>query len=145
MEFCGHYKSTIDPKWRLKIPVEYREYLYQTYGDTFFITSADLESLLVYPMKVWEEIQRESKLNPNLAEKISDLNLCGRISKIDAQGKILISEYMRTKNPSLLGTVIVAAVVDHLEIYPWEMVDRTLEANKISNKILAKIRAGGNF
>lgn len=145
MEFCGHYKSTIDPKWRLKIPVEYREYLHQSYGDTYFITSADLESLLVYPMKVWEEIQRESKRNPNLAEKIADLNLCGRISKIDAQGKVLISEYMRTKNPSLLGTVIVAAVVDHLEVYPWEMVDKTLETNKISNKLLAKIRAGGNF
>lgn len=145
MEFCGHYKSTVDPKWRLKIPVEYREYLLQNYGDTFFITSADLESLLVYPLKVWEEIQLESKKNPSLAEKIADLNLCGRVSKMDGQGKVLLSEYMRTKNPQLLGTVIVTAVVDHLEVYPWEMVDKILEAGKISNKLLSKIRAGGNF
>jgi DNA-binding transcriptional regulator/RsmH inhibitor MraZ len=144
MEFCGHFKSTVDPKWRLKIPAEYRGHLQQTYGEAFFVTSADLESLLVYPMPVWEAMVRESMSNPALAEKMSDLNMCGRSAHMDGQGKVMISEYMRLKNPGLLGPVIVAAVVDHLEVYPLALVDKTLEQNKIANREMARIRAGGH-
>jgi DNA-binding transcriptional regulator/RsmH inhibitor MraZ len=144
MEFCGHYKTSVDQKWRLKIPAEYRGHLLQTYGDAFFITSADLESLLVYPMPVWEVMMKESQSNPDLAEKMADLNMCGRISKMDAQGKVMISEYMRLKSPALKGAVIAAAVVDHLEIYSLAMAEKTLEENKISNRGMARIRAKGH-
>lgn len=144
MEFCGHYKSTVDPKWRLKLPAEYRGHLQEAYGDTYFVTSADLESLLVYPMPVWEAMMRESLSNPALAEKMSDLNMCGRSARMDGQGKVMISEYMRLKNPALMGPVIVAAVVDHLEVYPLALVDKTLEQNKIANREMARIRAGGH-
>ena len=144
MEFCGHYKTSVDPKWRLKIPAEYRGYLLQNHGDAFFVTSADLESLLVYPMPVWEAMLKESVSNPDLAEKMADLNMCGRISRMDAQGKVMISEYMRIKSPALRGPVIAAAVVDHLEIYPLALAERTLEENKTTNRELARIRAKGH-
>lgn len=143
MEFCGSYKSTIDPKWRLKIPVEYREYLYSKYGDAFYVASVDFESLVVFPVPVWEEIQNESIKNPDLSAIMSRLNISGRISKADGQGKIMVPEFMRIKSPSLQGTVIVAAVVDRLEVYTLEMIDRKFSKDQITNEIFAKIRAGG--
>jgi DNA-binding transcriptional regulator/RsmH inhibitor MraZ len=144
MEFCGQYKTSVDQKWRLKIPAEFRGHLLQTYGDAFFITSADLESLLVYPMPVWEEMQRESLSNPDLAEMMIYFNMCGRIARMDAQGKVMISELMRLKSPGLKGFVNAVAVVDHLEIYPLALAEKSLEENKSSNRELARIRAKGH-
>lgn len=145
MEFCGSYKSTIDPKWRLKIPAEYREYLYTKYGDSFYVASVDFESLIVFPVPVWEEINNESIRNPELSEIMSRLNVSGRISRADGQGKIMVPEFMRIKSPTLKGPVIVAAVVDRLEVYTLEMIDKKFEKNKITNEIFARIRAGGKI
>lgn len=145
MEFCGSYKSTIDPKWRLKIPVEYREYLYTKYGDSFYVASVDFESLIVFPVPVWEEIKNESIKNPELSEIMSRLNISGRISRADGQGKIMVPEFMRIKSPTLQGTVLVVAVVDRLEVYTLEMIDKKFEKNKITNEIFARIRAGGRI
>lgn len=145
MEFCGSYKSTIDPKWRLKIPVEYREYLYTRYGDSFYVASVDFESLIVFPVPVWEEIKNESIKNPELSEIMSRLNISGRISRADGQGKIMVPEFMRIKSPTLQGTVLVVAVVDRLEVYTLEMIDKKFEKNKITNEIFARIRAGGKI
>lgn len=145
MNFCGSYKSTIDPKWRLKIPAEYRGYLYSKYGELFYVSSVDFESLIVFPLPVFEEIKKESATNPELSGIMSRLNIYGRISKVDSQGKIMVPEIMRIKSPSLQGTVIVAAVVDRLEVYTLEMIDKKFEKDKITNEMFAKIRAGGRI
>jgi DNA-binding transcriptional regulator/RsmH inhibitor MraZ len=145
LEFCGSYKSTIDPKWRLKIPAEYREYLYSKYGDTFYVASLDLETLLVFPQPVYEQLKIDSATNPELSAMMPILSLSGRSSKADGQGKVMIPELVRIKCPSLKGQVIVAAVVDHLEVYTLETIDKIFERIKITNEQFARIRAGGKI
>lgn len=145
MEFCGSYKSTIDSKWRLKIPVEYREYLYSKYGNSFYIASLDFESLVIFPDPVLEEIKKKSDTNPDLAFLMTRLNITGRSSVADSQGKIMVPEAMRIRNPSLKGTVMVVAVVNHLEVYTLEMIERIFQQPKITNEQFAKILAGGTL
>ncbi len=145
MEFRGHRGSSIDSKWRLKIPQEFREYLIPLYGENFFITTTDKENLLVFPIKVWIEVENEAKKNPSLAEIMPYLNALGRSSKIDSQGKVLIPEYMRKKNPSLQGNVMVVAVIDHLVVYTMDAFSKLLDEKTLSHERFQRIRVGGSF
>lgn len=141
--FCGSYKSTIDSKWRLKIPSEFRGYLLENYGDLFYLATIDGESLLVFPTKTWEDLKKESKTNANLASIMLKLSIGVRPSKMDSQGKIIIPEALRVINKNLRGTVFVVAVVDHLQVFTLEALQKHFEQTKISNEEFLKIRAGG--
>ena len=55
--FRGSAPAKIDDKGRLKLPTAFRRDLEQRYGREVFITSIRGESVPVYPLSVWEEIE----------------------------------------------------------------------------------------
>ena len=62
--FVGEYSHNIDAKGRVIIPAKFREQL----GEQFMITKGFEGCLFVYPMDVWEELDRKStRLNSSHA------------------------------------------------------------------------------
>jgi DNA-binding transcriptional regulator/RsmH inhibitor MraZ len=56
MKLRGNSPAKVDEKGRLKIPAQFLEAL-KEYGNQFYITSKTGEVALIYPLKVWGEIE----------------------------------------------------------------------------------------
>jgi MraZ protein len=121
--FRGNNPATVDEKGRLKIPTAFKAELDEKYGQDFFVTSLDGQSVRVYPLSVWVKI--EEKLAPlpslNKAKKrfLDRTNYWGQMARADAQGRVLIPALLR-ESAGMQGEV---AVIGHLEEYleVWSM------------------------
>jgi MraZ protein len=121
--FRGNNPATVDEKGRLKIPTAFKVELDEKYGQDFFVTSLDGQSVRIYPLPVW--IKLEEKLAPlpsmTRAKKIflDRTNYWGQMARADAQGRVLIPALLR-ESAGMQGEV---AVIGHLEEYleVWNM------------------------
>jgi MraZ protein len=115
--FRGNNPATVDGKGRLKIPTGFKAILDEKYGQDFFVTSLDGQSVRLYPLPVWISI--EEKLAPlpsmNMAKKkfLDRTNYWGQMARADAQGRVLIPVLLR-ESAGMNGEV---AVIGHLEEY----------------------------
>jgi len=121
--FRGTFKAKIDEKERLKIPAAFRKLLVDEYGDDIFITSLDGEKALLYPLKVWNEMEerlsRLPRMNPRKERMLRVTNYYGLQSKIDGQGRTGLPITLKEK-AELNGEVIVMGMQDHFEIWNHE-------------------------
>jgi MraZ protein len=121
----GHATAKADSKGRLKIPAEFLPEMLELCGDdrSVFLTSRDGKMLLVYPLAVWEEHERElSRLpstDPNLEHYLRTVNFWGKETSIDAAGRILVHPLLRDA-AGIDGTVSVFGAQRMLEICDFE-------------------------
>jgi len=124
--FRGNNPATVDDKGRLKIPTAFKAILDEKYGQEFFVTSVDGQSVRVYPMPVWVKIEEKLAALPSMnkakKEFIDRTNYWGQAAHADGQGRILIPTLLR-ESAGINGEV---AVVGHLEEYleVWSMARR---------------------
>ncbi len=64
----GNYLATVDEKGRVKIPSDFLAELRKA-GSKFYVTSDTGEYARIYPMKVWEEIEKQA-CEPFLAQQL---------------------------------------------------------------------------
>ena len=55
----GNAPAKIDDKGRLKVPNGFRALVQQAYGREVFVTSLSGESVRIYPMPVWQEVEQK--------------------------------------------------------------------------------------
>ena len=55
----GNAPAKIDDKGRLKVPNGFRALVQQMYGREVFVTSLSGESVRIYPMPVWQEVEQK--------------------------------------------------------------------------------------
>ncbi len=117
--FIGEYHHTIDPKKRLAIPAKFRKQL----GETAVLTKSLDNSLVLYPMKEWEQ----------LAEKLSKLPvgqsgtrgfvrtmLAGASDvEIDSLGRVLVPDYLKNY-AGLKKNAVITGLHNRLEIWDAE-------------------------
>ena len=98
--FRGITALNLDAKGRMAIPSRYRERL-QTDAASPLILTLDHrgQCLLLYPLPVWEAIERELIGAPNLLEVVDQLKhtLIGHATECepDGQGRILLPTMLR--------------------------------------------------
>jgi|SRR3984893_9892912 MraZ protein len=116
MKLRGNCPAKVDEKGRLKIPAVFLEGL-QEYGTQFYITSKTGEVALIYPMKVWSEIEdRLQKLpSTNKAKQryLFHTSYYGQAVEIDGQGRVLLPGTLR-EAAQTKGDVDVLGGLDHL-------------------------------
>jgi MraZ protein len=121
--FRGTFKAKIDEKERLKMPAAFRKLLADEYGDDIFITSLDGEKALLYPLKVWNEMEerlsRLPRMNPRKERMLRVTNYYGLQSSLDGQGRTSLPSTLKEK-ANLNGEVIVMGMQDHFEIWNHE-------------------------
>jgi len=108
----GNIPAKIDDKGRLKVPTEFRTYIESTWGTSLFVTSdSDSgQSVQVYPMPVWLEIQKKlgqmPSSNPTRRKYALWTNYYGKVTELDSQGRVMVHPLLRD-DAAMAGDVLV--------------------------------------
>ncbi len=118
--FRGSAPAKIDDKGRLKIPTIFRRTMEERYGREVFVTSVLGDSVLLYPLPVWEEFEeRLSQLPATDRVKrrfLERVGYYGQQTQLDAQGRVVVPQILR-ESSAMTGEVVVSARLDHLEVW----------------------------
>lgn len=118
--FRGSAPTRIDDKGRLKVPTAFRRHLEERYGREVFITSVHGDSVLLYPLPVWEEIEARLAALPSTdrvkQRYLERVSYFGQQGKLDGQGRVVLPQLLR-ESAEMEGDVVVSARLDHLEIW----------------------------
>jgi MraZ protein len=116
----GNSLAKVDEKGRLKVPASFRAVIDPKYGNEFFVTSLRGESVRIYPMKVYAELEerliRASAVEPLVSKLRNALNYFGQGSTMDQQGRILIHPLLRSES-GIDGEVAVLGQQNYLEVW----------------------------
>ena len=114
--FRGHEQARIDDKGRLKVPNVFRSLLETKHGRELFLTSLTGESVRLYPMPVWldieEKLGRMPSTHPSRLRFLDRVNFFGQVADLDTQGRILIPARLR-------DTAIMSGDVDVIGQYNY--------------------------
>jgi MraZ protein len=116
----GNAPAKIDEKGRLKIPNTFRAVIQETHGSDVFVTSLDGESVLLYPMPVWEGIEHRlaqmPSTHPARKKYAARTSYYGQVAEIDTQGRVLIHARLRD-SAQMAGEVDVLGQQNYLEVW----------------------------
>ena len=119
----GNAPAKIDDRGRLKVPSAFRAAIQEEFGRELFVTSLSGESVRVYPMSVWVEIERKlAQLPSTLPARMKFLdriNFYGQTAEIDEQGRVLIQPRLRD-SAQMIGDVDVLGQQNFLEVWNHE-------------------------
>lgn len=131
----GNQPARIDEKGRLKIPALFRGEIEDSWGSDFYITSLTGQSVRVYPLPVWQEIEERLTMlpafNPTKKKFLDRTNYYGQLSSMDRQGRILIAPHLR-ESAEMVGEVAVLGYLNYLEVWNNERYLKGLEAEPFS-------------
>jgi MraZ protein len=116
----GNHPAKVDDKGRLKIPNGFLQLLLGKYGPDVFVTSVTGESVRVYPMEVWIELERKwQKMpdsHPTKDRLLLRVNFFGQPAAFDKQGRLIIPALLRDQ-AQMAGEVAVLGRANFLEIW----------------------------
>lgn len=118
----GNSPAKIDEKGRLKVPTEFRTYIETTWGTSLFVTSDSDggQSVQIYPMPVWLEIQKKlgamPSSNPTRRKYALWTNYFGKVADLDTQGRVLIHPLLR-EAAAMNGEVVVLGDYNRLSLW----------------------------
>jgi MraZ protein len=116
----GNISARIDDKGRLKVPTAFRVLIQDQHGANLYVTSVTGESVRIYPMPVWLDI--ESRLaqvpstHPARAKFFDRVNYYGQEATFDTQGRVLIHPRLRD-SAGMSGEVDVFGQYNFLEVW----------------------------
>ena len=118
MKLRGNCPAKVDEKGRLKIPAVFLDAL-KEYGTEFYITSMTGESVRIYPMRVWSEIEDKLAAVPsqNQAKRkfLMRTSYYGQAVELDGQGRVLLPAVLR-ESSQMKGDVDVFGALNYLEV-----------------------------
>lgn len=133
----GEYHHNLDEKSRLVMPSK----LVKILGDEVVITRGFERSLLVYPVKKWDQmIEKFSELSitKSDARKFMRIFLSSATScKFDSQNRICIPGVLKSY-ASLKKNTIILGIDDHLEIWDEAAYEEFLDENLDSFSAIAE-------
>ena len=125
----GSAQTRIDDKGRLKVPTLFRSAIQDLHGPDVFVTSVTGESVRIYPMAVWLEVEQKlSKMpanHPSRLKFLDRVNYFGQTSELDGQGRIVVPPLLRD-SASIVGDVRVFGKLDYLEVWNDERFTQKL-------------------
>jgi MraZ protein len=116
----GSAPAKIDDKGRLKVPTMFRSVIQDQQGADVFVTSLSGESVRIYPLAVWIEIERKLMEmpgnHPSRLKFLDRVNYYGQASELDGQGRVVIPQHLR-ESASIVGDVRVFGRISYLEVW----------------------------
>lgn len=95
----GQTNVTLDPKGRLTMPTRHRDWVLEQCGGELVIAVDQAICLMIYPLPIWVEIEREINARPSADEETRRLQrvMVGRANeeKMDSAGRLLIPPHLR--------------------------------------------------
>ena len=125
----GNHPARIDDKGRLKIPEGFRSAVESTYGPELFVTSVTGEYVRLYPMAVWQEVERKladvPSSNPSKQRFLDRVNFFGQVAALDKQGRVVIPQLLR-ESAAMAGEVSVLGLQNHLAVWNQKRLQERL-------------------
>jgi MraZ protein len=119
----GSAPARIDDKGRLKVPTIFRGVIQDHQGPDVFVTSVTGESVRIYPMAVWLDMERKllamPSNHPSRLKFLDRVNYYGQAAELDGQGRVVIPAHLRDR-ASIVGDVRVLGRIDHVEVWNEE-------------------------
>jgi MraZ protein len=119
----GNAPAKIDDKGRLKVPSSFRAFIEEQHGPELFVTSLTGESVRIYPMAVWAEIERKlAEIPSTLPARLkyfNRVNYFGQTGELDKQGRVVIPSRLR-ESAEMVGEVDVFGLYNYLEVWNHE-------------------------
>jgi MraZ protein len=119
----GSAPARIDDKGRLKVPTIFRGVIQDQQGPDVFVTSVTGESVRIYPMVVWLDMERKLLAmpgnHPSRLKFLDRVNYYGQAAELDGQGRVVIPGHLR-ESASIVGDVRVLGRIDHVEVWNEE-------------------------
>ena len=116
----GNSPARIDDKGRLKVPNGFRVAIQDAHGRELFVTSLTGESVRIYPMPVWVEIENKlaqmPSTHPSRQKFLDRVNFFGQVAELDPQGRVLIQPRLRDA-ALMIGEVDVLGQQNLLEVW----------------------------
>jgi MraZ protein len=132
----GNAPAKIDDRGRLKVPSAFRALIQQEHGRDLFVTSLTGDSVLIYPMPVWLEVEnRLGKMpsqHPARMRFLDRVNFYGQVAEIDPQGRVLIQPRLRD-SAQMTGEVDVLGQQNFLEVWNHERFIAKLTRDPFTN------------
>ena len=133
MDFCGakwsnevlrgNAPAKIDDRGRLKVPSAFRAVIQEEHGRELFVTSLTGESVRIYPMPVWLDMERRlaqmPSTHPARMKFLDRVNFYGQVAELDPQGRVLIQQRLRD-SALMTGEVDVLGQQNFLEVWNHE-------------------------
>lgn len=135
----GNSPAKIDDKGRLKVPTEFRTYIETTWGAALFVTSeSDAgQSVQIYPMPVWQEIQKKlgamPSSNPTRRKYALWTNYYGKVAELDSQGRVLIHPLLRD-SAAMEGEVVVLGDFNRLSLWNHDRFKQQSPEQKLTDE-----------
>jgi MraZ protein len=105
------------------------------YGREVFVTSLSGESVRIYPMPVWMEIEQKlgamPTTHPSKARFLERVSYYGQVSEIDAQGRVLLPVRLRV-SATMVGDVDVLGQFNWLDVWNHERFLSKLQSEPYS-------------
>ena len=144
--FRGSASAKIDEKGRLKIPTDLRRHFQDQYGKEVFTTSVLGDSVLVYPLAVWEEIEARLAALPSTdrtkQKYLERVSYYGQQARLDAQGRLVIPPILR-ESAQMEGEVVVSGRLDHLEVWSRARLESKFSEQPFSDDDFAYLSEKG--
>ena len=119
----GNAPAKIDDKGRLKVPNAFRASIEEQYGRELFVTSVSGQSVRIYPMPIWADIERRlgeiPSTHPARVKYFDRVNYYGQVAELDNQGRVLIHPRLR-EAAEMVGEVDVLGVFNYLDVWNHE-------------------------
>ena len=134
----GNHPARIDDKGRIKVPNGFRTLVESQYGAELFVTSVTGESVRIYPMAVWLEIERKLQAvpsaNPAKQRFLDRVNFFGQVASMDKQGRVLLPQLLR-ETAAMTGEVSVLGLQNHLEVWNQKRFLERLKKDPFTDEI----------
>jgi MraZ protein len=126
----GSSTTRIDDKGRLKVPTVFRGVMQDQHGPDVFVTSLTGNSVRIYPMPVWIEVERKLTAmpanHPARLKFLDRVNYFGQAGELDGQGRVVIPAHLRER-AAIVGDVRVFGRIEYLEVWNEEMFAKRLD------------------
>ena len=133
----GNFSAKIDDKGRLKIPAAFRAPIAEKYGHSLFVTSIRGESVHVYPLPVWIEIEKRAAAipasHPSRNKFFDCVNFYGQPAEIDRQGRVSVHTRLR-ESAGMAGEVDVFGKYNYLEVWNHDRFRTRFEQNPFTDE-----------
>lgn len=118
--FRGNAPARIDDKGRLKVPNAFRTLVEGQHGRELYLTSLTGESVRIYPMPVWLDLEQKlatmPSTHPSKLRFLDRVNYFGSAGELDSQGRVLIPVRLR-EAATMSGDVDVLGQYNYLEVW----------------------------
>ena len=133
----GNSPAKIDDKGRLKVPNGFRTVIQKDHGSNLFVTSLTGQSVRIYPMPVWLDIERRlaqvPSTHPARQRFLDRVNFYGQVGELDPQGRVLIQPRLR-ETALMTGEVDVLGQQSFLEVWNHERLVARLAAEPFTDE-----------